>query len=207
MSRSGIASSSSMSRSRVASSSRMGSRASGLDSQVSGSAISNINSAAVSGFCSALSTITNINKDKRIFKKVIPYDIVFMQKLLTFFNFFGLFIGLLVLAAATAGFFTAINESCLTQPFHPHIKPVRIERRVEGYMCTGNRLITKNDAIPRLNMLIIVSGLFFVVQAKLFGFMGSSFMLVRHMFAYVLCFVLSYILIGVGALIEMGTSK
>jgi hypothetical protein len=178
------------------------SRASGI-----GSAMSNINSAAVSGISSAISTISNIGNDKRIYTKVIPYDIIFMQKLLKLFNFFGLFIGLMLLAVVTAGLMQALNENCLTQPFHSLIVPARIEKRPEGYMCTGNRLITKADIVPKINMILLITGLFFAVQAKLFGFMGSAFMVVPHMFTYVLCFVLAYILIGLAALVELGTSK
>lgn len=198
---------SSVAGSRVASSSRMsrasavGSRASGIGSNISGM------SSAVSGFSSALSTIGNLNSDKRIFKKVLPYDIVFMQKLLNVFNLVGLVIGLLVLAGFTCGLMFALNETCLKQPYHAQIVPTTVEHRANGYTCTGNRLIAKSDKIPKMNMIIIVTGLFFAVQAKLFGFMGSSFMVMQHLFTYVLFFLFAYILIGIAALIELGTSE
>ena len=60
--------------------------------------------------------------------------------------------------------------------------------------------------MPKLNFVIIVSGLFFAVQAKLFGFMGSAFLMNKHQIIYILCFIFAYILLGISSLVEFGTS-
>ena len=118
-----------------ASTSRLASSVSGAGSQISGvsglagSNLSALNSTAVSGFTSAINAYNNIQGDKRILKKVIPYDISFMQQLLNIFNLIGLIIGLVILAFVTSGLIGALNENCLKQPYNHNVKPVRVESK------------------------------------------------------------------------------
>lgn len=153
-------------------------------------------SSAKSKINSTVSKISQYQTDKKQLKKALPLNIACLQVFLSFVNF-GLFSAYVALFGFTvASVFMAINEDCLKVPPSYDAPPDRVEpNTVNGYDCTGIRLIESSDHFQIGLLVLLTVAIGIQMFSSNLAFIGSVTLTVKNIKISIVLFVLSSLLL------------
>ena len=165
-------------------------------------------SSAKSKISSTLSKLSQYQSEKKQLKKALPLNIACLQVFLSFVNF-GLFSAYVGLFGFTVGsVFTAINEDCLKVPPSYDTPPDRVEpNTVNGYECTGIRLIENNDHFQIGLLIVLTVAIGVQMFSSNMAFIGSVTLTVKNIKTSIFFFVISSILLMAFFVVDHPLSK
>ena len=145
-----------------------------------------------------LSKISHYQSEKRQLKKALPLNIACLQVFLSFVNFglFSAYVGLFGLTVASV--FMAINEDCLKVPPSYDVLPDRVEPNlVNGYECTGIRLLESNDYFQIGLLILLTVAIGIQMFSSNLAFVGSVTLTVQNIKVSIVLFLISSLLLMV----------
>lgn len=153
-------------------------------------------SSAKSRISSTLSKFSQFQSEREELKKALPVNIACLQLFLSFVNFglFSAYVGLFGFTVASV--FMATNEDCLKVPPSYEAPPDRVEpNTVNGYECTGIRLIESDDYFQIGLLILLPIAIGIQMFSSNMAFIGSVTLTVKNIKISIVFFVLSSILL------------